>query len=1133
MPRRGQMPRGVRDALEAIGNDAERNDGEAGELRVRRHATRILELAVKATGTPDAVLEDERTAAGGKRPDWRVVDRKTGVLHFYGDHKGLRTGDGSLDWGSHSKQASDYLELSPGGRLLMTDAVDFVVLEKRGPRSSLREVCRARLLDRPLGKGWWKKAMPDGWERVVGLIGSLVKKEREREWGDDELGRVLGLRAGQLTEQVLDVLQGNVASLPKGLRDGLTRAREALRDWYDPSMVDDTNAAEFIAQILVLGSLHAWGRAHSGTPSKKRAAIDGFWEESTKFASSPSLAPFGVARRAIREGEGWLSLFEDTVSLLVAARTRSGAFPDPHAVLDAFFGAFNTRLKYEKGQFHTPTEVVRWATACTDHLLRKRFGARGIGDGKRIERVIDPCMGTGTFIEEVISYAAGAVDRAPEMVGFEVLPAPYALARLRVEEAARQQHGFRGETVLHLVDSLADSLVSAPTVPSRPQAASTLGAILADAAEKAKPPVMVVIGSPPSSQKPGEVAPRETIEQLLTELLPPDSMRRGGRQNVAKALRNEAYRFLRWGAERVMEKGGVMTLMMPGTLVSHPSTVGVRSWLLDRFDELLVLEVDPDIRAGQRGTLFGVQQGRCILVAVARERLGREDARATDDATRSGGATVRHASISSREIHRRREWLSRGAAGGMETQLADDFDEVTPSAPRFAFSPGVAWPDAWIDFWPLWTTEGHRGVFVGSDPDRIRFGAGTSGVKLSPTDLVFHPDQDRLVERSLAIGATKRASRRGGGTEYTSSPADVVEEWFRRAGRRRRLSADQLGDVREWFREHHNRSDLYELVRQYCYRPFVTGWVLYDEGLLERMRRVSSDGTRPRPELVAAFDRWAVGMAIAPTPRDVGNVSEGSIAAFAWVLPDNDLVRRGNARILTDVILAKRGNASVIVSNVHETLRRMTGSRDRKTASREVLFYAYAVLSSSAYFKACRAMIEQAGDPREPLRIPIPKNERLFRSVAELGRELASLENMNARMRLNARRPTRARSSSTRWLTGAASAQLAGWQHGGERLRLLDSTGSSFAEIPLGPKVGSLSMGGYAIVDSWLDLRRGEALNRDFEKRDLQALANLIGRLTRREELLKLIDGKVRKVLKSKLRPPECRADASSSAGLD
>jgi len=91
-------------------------------------------------------------------------------VYFYADYKTLRCSRAAFGWSPYSAQANDYLLLSLGARPLMTDVVDFVVLEKKGQRSSPSEVRWVQLTDRPLARKWWDFAGLDAWGGVVGLV---------------------------------------------------------------------------------------------------------------------------------------------------------------------------------------------------------------------------------------------------------------------------------------------------------------------------------------------------------------------------------------------------------------------------------------------------------------------------------------------------------------------------------------------------------------------------------------------------------------------------------------------------------------------------------------------------------------------------------------------------------------------------------------------------------------------------------------------------------------------------------------------------------------------------------------------------------------------------------------------------
>ena len=127
-----------------------------------------------------------------------------------------------------------------------------------------------------------------------------------------------------------------------------------------------------------------------------------------------------------------------------------------------FLAAYDPRLREMRGVYYTPEPVVSYIVRSADRLLRDRFNlADGLADtdkitvetpdGEREESprvlILDPAVGTGTFIREVIATirttitAKGLAGAWPDYVrehllprlfGFELLMAPYAICHLKL-----------------------------------------------------------------------------------------------------------------------------------------------------------------------------------------------------------------------------------------------------------------------------------------------------------------------------------------------------------------------------------------------------------------------------------------------------------------------------------------------------------------------------------------------------------------------------------------------------------------------------------------------------------------------------------------------------------------------------
>jgi hypothetical protein len=121
---------------------------------------------------------------------------------------------------------------------------------------------------------------------------------------------------------------------------------------------------------------------------------------------------------------------------------------DPDAWLyfyEAFLDVYDRKLRKQTGSYYTPPEVVSAMVRLVDEVLRGNHFALPAGLAAPSVTIIDPAVGTGTFLlgayrriaETVaIDQGAGAVPAAVEdamrrMIAFEIQLGPFAVAQLR------------------------------------------------------------------------------------------------------------------------------------------------------------------------------------------------------------------------------------------------------------------------------------------------------------------------------------------------------------------------------------------------------------------------------------------------------------------------------------------------------------------------------------------------------------------------------------------------------------------------------------------------------------------------------------------------------------------------------
>ena len=126
-----------------------------------------------------------------------------------------------------------------------------------------------------------------------------------------------------------------------------------------------------------------------------------------------------------------------------------------------FLAAYDPELREMRGVYYTPEPVVSYIVRSVDLLLRDRFGLTdGLADAEKITvdmpggaqeesprvLILDPAVGTGTFLREVIASIRATIERKglagawpdyvrdhllPRLFGFELLMPPEACPRNR------------------------------------------------------------------------------------------------------------------------------------------------------------------------------------------------------------------------------------------------------------------------------------------------------------------------------------------------------------------------------------------------------------------------------------------------------------------------------------------------------------------------------------------------------------------------------------------------------------------------------------------------------------------------------------------------------------------------------
>lgn len=317
---------------------------------------------------------------------------------------------------------------------------------------------------------------------------------------------------------------------------------------------------------------------------------------------------------------------------------------------ETFLAEYDSKMRESRGVYYTPEPVVSYMVRSVDYILKNKFQIpKGLADAKKITiknpnnsqetqevhqvLILDPAVGTGTFLHSVIDYIYDSFRQQkgmwssyvskhllPRLFGFELLMAPYTVAHMKLG-LQLQELGYDFSADERLGIYLTNTLQEAFQIPP---ADGFLNRIRDEAAAakdvKQEMPVMVILGNPPYSYQSMNTDP--WIVNLVRDYYQLDGKPLGERN--PKGLLDDYVKFIRFAQYRVAETGyGVVALITNHGYLDNPTFRGMRQNLMQTFDEIYVLdlhgnskkkEVCPDGSPDQN--VFDIQQGVAIAFFI-------------------------------------------------------------------------------------------------------------------------------------------------------------------------------------------------------------------------------------------------------------------------------------------------------------------------------------------------------------------------------------------------------------------------------------------------------------------------------------------------------------------------------------
>ena len=575
---------------------------------------RLLGELADALGLQVSIFREAAEPSLGIRPDLAVyVDgAPVGVVELKAPDKGV---PGAPHWGG-KRNLEQWEGLKALPNVLYSDGKSWAVyhfgeragniaalegsLDRAGSRLRPKDEAFAALLQ---GFLYWKPSQPRDLKTLIKHSAGLCHLLR------DEVTEALRReRAGEATELFTEHLTD-------------------WQEWLFPDL-NDTEFADAYAQTITFGLLLA---------RREGVIFEGLEipDIGEKLASRNLLVGRALFILTARPDRG-KSMEERSIVLQTMRRiigaadwTQWPAKNTYHWLYEVFLETYDPTIRRQMGVYYTPPEVTDFMVRFIDEVLREKLHIdAGLADQTVV--VLDPAMGTGTFLQSVIDRVAEMVtidrgdvpaslcDLLNRLIGFERQIGPYAVAELKLEQALEAHNvNARDEDFrLYVADTLDDP--SKVPLPRRGRLYGPLAASRRAANHvKTDENVMVVLGNPPYRTR--AMAQGKWIldkEGRQRSLL--DDFREVDYGKYEYKLHDLAIYFWRWSLWKAFESTsdtrGIVAFITTSAYLDGPGFAGMRRYLREHTDFGWIIDLSPEGHwAPVRTRIFpGVPHPVCI-----------------------------------------------------------------------------------------------------------------------------------------------------------------------------------------------------------------------------------------------------------------------------------------------------------------------------------------------------------------------------------------------------------------------------------------------------------------------------------------------------------------------------------------
>lgn len=402
-----------------------------------------------------------------------------------------------------------------------------------------------------------------------------------------------------LTDIIAEAKQSN-AAFRAALNDFLTLCREALNPATTQEEVEDMLKQHILTERIF--------RVIFDNPDfVLRNAVAVELEKMVRALTSKSFSRDSFLKRldffyvAIERAAATIDSYQEKQSLL-------------NTLYEQFFQAYSTRAADTHGIVYTPHEIVAWMVNSVEKALQTEFGLSLASEGVHI---IDPCVGTGTFVMELLRHIpTSALEQKyrSELHANEVLLLPYYIAAQNIEHAYYERTGsylpFEG---LCFADTLSmEKLQASFFAPENSERIARQNAA----------PIRVVIGNPPYNVgQTNENDNNKNRRYPLVDQRIRETYSKASQATNKNALGDMYVKFYRWATDRLGKRDGVVCFVSNNSFMDQVAFDGMRKHLIQDFTRIYTFDLGGNVRhnpklSGTRHNVFGIQVGVTITLLI-------------------------------------------------------------------------------------------------------------------------------------------------------------------------------------------------------------------------------------------------------------------------------------------------------------------------------------------------------------------------------------------------------------------------------------------------------------------------------------------------------------------------------------